>query len=130
MSWLRRNLGVESRGGSPSWRWVGVAAVVLLAGLVGGLVVLVGGGSAAVSRSTITKDVDANGDGVFSNSETVPTTATYPWTVTYRLTLTGGTPAGSQVDSLTDSTTSNLGGCQALVRTTIPANGCVSCTST
>src|SRR5712691_5051089 len=111
MSWLRRNLGVESRGGSASWRWLGVVAVVVLAGLAGGLVVLVGGGSAAVTKPTITKDVDANGDGVFSNSETVPTTATYPWTVTYRLTLTGRTVAGSQVKvvSLTDSTTSNLG---------------------
>jgi uncharacterized repeat protein (TIGR01451 family) len=122
----------------------------LLALLVGALIVVVAGafaavvylgntprGSAASSlwtvRPSLTKTVDANGDGIFAASETVAKNASYPLVLTYRLSIFGGVPIGNlqlHVSALSDSTTSNIGTCQALVGTTVPANQTVTCTYT
>ena len=72
------------------------------------------------------KDNDANHDGVFSDTENVPTNATYPWVVTYRLTLSAGTFShriAAIGDDLTSTLTSTLSSpsCATLVGTTIAA---------
>jgi len=107
-----------------------VSMLVLLA-VIAGLTALVGARPAAAvgEKPTLTKSVDANADGVFSDTENVPKTVSYPWTVTYQLTITAGT-FKHRIDVITDSTTSDLGGCQALIGTTVPAGGTVSCTYT
>ena len=115
-------------------RWASRAAMVLvfalllLTGSVFGLV-SPGRAGADLAKPTLTKDVDANGDAVFSDTENVPKTVSYPWTVTYRLTVTAGS-FNHKIVSLTDSTTSDLGGCAALVGTTITAGSTVTCTYT
>jgi hypothetical protein len=93
------------------------------------LVAVIGAGSAAADgvKPTLTKSVDANGDAVFSDTENVPKTVSYPWTVTYQLTVSAGS-FNHTITTITDSTTSNIGGCQALVGTVVPANQTVSCT--
>ena len=74
-----------------------MASLVALLTLTSALVALMGARPAAAAslKPTITKDVDANSDAVFSNTENVPKTVTYPWTVTYRLTIFGGTARDS-----------------------------------
>jgi hypothetical protein len=94
-----------------------------------------GSSSATGGDVSLTKANDANHDGVFSATETVPATATYPWTVTYQLTLFGGTtpgPAGPfhTITSITDSNTTNVGSCQALIGTQINNNQTETCSYT
>lgn len=83
--------------------------------------------SSGITRPSLTKLNDANHDGTFSAVENVPRNVTYPWTVTYQLTLYAGS-SSHRVDSISDSSTSAIGTCQALVGTTIPAGGSASCT--
>jgi hypothetical protein len=106
--------------------------VFVLLVLVAGVFALASPGRAGATvgdKPTLTKDVDANGDAVFSDTENVPKTVSYPWTVTFRLTYTGGS-FDHKIVALTDSTTSDLGSCAAWIGTTIPANTTVSCTYT
>ena len=93
---LRPRVEVERADGRASRRILRMASLVALLSLTGALVALMGARPAAAAslKPTITKDVDANNDAVFSNTENVPKTVTYPWTVTYRLTIFGGTAPG------------------------------------
>ena len=93
-----------------------MASLVALLTLTSALVALRGARPAAAAslKPTITKDVDANNDAVFSNTENVPKTVTYPWTVTYRLTIFGGTAPGPSgafhtIVGISDSTTCDIG---------------------
>jgi len=108
-----------------------IASLLALLALVVGAFGLVSPAHAGVVgvKPTLTKDVDANGDGVFNDTENVAKTASYPLTVTFRLTITAGS-LNHTIDSLTDSTTANLGGCAALIGAHILANSTVSCTYT
>jgi hypothetical protein len=107
------------------------AVPVVLLVAVAGAVAVFGAGSASADllKPSIAKDVDANGDAVFNDTENVPKTVTYPWTVTYRLTINSGSFAHT-IASITDSTTNDIGSCQALVGATLNANQTVSCTYT
>jgi hypothetical protein len=79
--------------------------LVALAAAVGFAAV---GSAGATTRPSLTKDVDANHDGVFNVTENVPKNVTYPWTVTYRLTIDTGS-LSHHIDAITDNTTSNIG---------------------
>jgi hypothetical protein len=107
-----------------------VGALVCVAALTG--LVFASVSSAAPSTVSITKTNDANHDGVFSATETIPTTASYPWTVTYQLSLFGGSsgPAVHTIQSITDSNTSQLGSCAALIGTQINSGQTETCTYT
>jgi uncharacterized repeat protein (TIGR01451 family) len=132
------------RIGFSRWRLPTVLAGVLLALAAGalGLALTLGGASRSSAasalwsiRPTLTKTVSVDGGAAFGSSEIVPKTATYPLTLTYRLAIFGGSGIGEpkpeiHVLSLTDSTTSNIGGCQSLVGTTVPNNQTVTCTYT
>ena len=113
------------------------AAVMIASALMVGalMVASVAEAGAASRKPTITKENDANHDGVYSASETLPKDASFPWTVTYRLTIFGGTapgPLGSfhKIVSITDDQTSDIGTCAALVGTTINNNQTKTCTYT
>jgi len=98
---------------------VGVALVAASSGSV-----LADQGSGGGGDVTVSKTNDANHSGVFATVETVPASATFPWTVPYRVTISGGSsygshPGSTKIISITDSNTSNIGTCQALVGTTI-----------
>src|SRR4051794_18793609 len=94
-----------SRG--PRRRWL--ALVGLCASL---LAVALSAPALAAVRPTVTVTNDANHDGVFSSSETVPSNAHFPYTVAYSVTIdTTGTPIGAGVASLTDDHTANIGTC-------------------
>src|SRR5437868_1037221 len=82
--------------------------LILVAGVFG--LASPGRAGAVGDKPTLTKDVDANGDAVFSDTENVPKTVSYPWAVTFRLTYTGGS-FNHKIVALTDSTTSDLGDC-------------------
>jgi hypothetical protein len=134
---LRRRLNAERAERRMSRRLARMVSVLALLVSIGGFVALVNAGPAAAAslKPTITKDVDANNDGVFNDSETVTKTASYPWTVTYRLTIFGGTAPGPLgafhlIVSITDNTTNDIGDCQLLVGTIINNNQTVSCTYT
>jgi hypothetical protein len=109
----------------------GIALVTLLT--LTGLLVSFGTARSAtadvVGKPTVTKQVDANGDGIFNDSENVAKNVTYPLTVTYQLTLTAGA-FNHKIVSIVDSTTSDIGGCQSLVNTTIIAGQTYVCTYT
>jgi hypothetical protein len=85
---------------------------VLLFGalIIGAALISSVGGTAASAAGTppsITKDNDANHDGIYSDTENVPKNVSYPWTVTYRLTINTGT-FNHTIQSITDSLTTNL----------------------
>ena len=112
-----------------------IATVTCVAILSGSL--LAGSSFAAVSEVAITKTNNANHTGVFASTESVPASATFPWVVTYKLTIFGGTaprpgPLGPLhfIDSITDSNTTNIGTCAALVHTTIKVGQTETCTYT
>jgi hypothetical protein len=85
--------------------------------------------SSAASPVTITAANDANNDGVFSSSETIPASATYPLTVAYQITIDGHGLANAPITirAITDSNTSNIGTCAALINQTIDVNAGVTC---
>jgi hypothetical protein len=105
--------------------------LVVLTGLGAALLtVAMSAPAQAVVRPTVTVTNDANHDGVFTSSETVPSKAKFPYSVDYRVTIdTTGTPIGAFVSSLTDNTTPNISTC-SLIGTTIPTNSSASCTYT
>jgi hypothetical protein len=111
---------------APRRRWL--ALVGLCASV---LTVAMSASAQAVVRPTVTVTNDANHDGVFTSSETVPKNAQFPYSVDYRVTIdTTGTPIGAFVASLTDDTTANIGTCAALVGTAIPTNSSATCNYT
>jgi hypothetical protein len=108
----------------------GIAVVTLLT-LTGLLISFASARPAAAvgDKPTVTKSVDANGDGIFNDSENVAKNVTYPLTVTYQLTLTAGS-FNHKIVSITDSTTSDIGSCSSLVGSTIIAGSSTPCTYT
>ena len=106
-----------------------VPVLLLAAGLA-----LTGGvstASAAAVKPSVSLDNDANHDGVFSDTENVAKSASYPWTVTYRLTINAGTlghtvaAISDTAGSLTSATSSP--NCASLVGTHIAAGGSATC---
>ena len=75
-----------------------VRPVLLMCALIIGAALISSvGGTASGATGTppsIAKDNDANHDGIYSDTESVPKSVTYPWTVTYRLTIDAGTSVG------------------------------------
>ena len=112
------------------------AAVMIASALVvGALMAASVAGAAPSAKPTITKTNDANHDGVFSSSESLPKDASFPYTVTYQLSIFGGTAPGPlgafhKIVSITDNQTSDIGTCAALVGTTINNNETKTCTYT
>lgn len=84
----------------------------------------------AVSPPTITLTNDANQDGTFSTTENVAKTATYPDTITFQVSLYGGTARSRVIDSITDTAGGDLSGCQSLVGSTLNLGQTVTCTYT
>jgi hypothetical protein len=89
--------------------------------------------SAFAAASTLTVDNDANHDGIFSDTENVAKNATYPYTVTFRVTLTAG-PVPATVQTLTDDKTpppldsaSQSPDCSTMIGVTIAANSSQTC---
>lgn len=118
-------------GGSPSANGPArrvVRIVVPLCVLVFGLVLFAGSAVATpTGKPTISVANDANHDGTFSTVENVAKNATYPYTVTYQLTIFSG-DFKHTIQSITDDTTANVGSCASLIGTTLPAGTTVSCT--
>src|SRR6476620_6148791 len=104
--------GCTNRGAERRSRRLKSGSVLVLLSVMAALVAVIGAGSAAADgvKPTLTKSVDANGDAVFSDTENVPKTVSYPWTVTYQLTVSAGS-FNHTITTITDSTTSNIGGC-------------------
>jgi hypothetical protein len=105
-----------------------------LIGVLGVLAVLVGGGPANASavKPTITAANDANHDGVFNVTENVAKNATYPWTVTFQLTLDAGTfshTVATLSDNLGSAMTSGTysPSCASLIGATIAAGTSATC---
>lgn len=132
MAWLRGNLNAKARASTNWWRLAGLVALIVFVGLAGGLVAVAAGSPAAATRPTITKLVDADNNGTFNNSETVPATATYPWTVTYKLTIDAGTYS-HLIKTVSDpmagalSSATNSPSCSSLAGTTIAAGSSTIC---
>jgi uncharacterized repeat protein (TIGR01451 family) len=110
-------------------RWLLSLTAAIAVGL------LLTGSSLAVGTSLSGTDIaienDANHDGAFSDVENVPKNATYPMSVTYRLTLTVGT-APATVKSIVDTSTTSLtsshtSDCASLINTTVAAHTTAVC---
>ena len=120
---------------APTRRRSRAAAAIALLALVATTLMLVGGSSAfaAGTSPSVSKDNDANHDMVYSTTENVPKNVTYPWTVTYRLTLNAGTFASHKVVAISDDMTTNLTSalsspsCASVVGMTIAVNTSVVC---
>ena len=128
---LRHRFGGRTADRRTVRRAAKVISVVTMLTLMGLFVASMSAAPAAAdgAKPTITKDVDANGDNVFNDTENVAKNVTYPLTVTYRLTVTAGSFPHTIV-SIIDSTTNDIGNCQSLVGTTLAANSSTSCTYT
>ena len=106
-------------------------AVLVLLTLVGVVTALAGGASSAsatVQVFSISLSNDANHDGTFSDTETVAKTATYPYTVTFQVTL--NTTLGGVIRGLSDDS-GNLAAspsCAALIGQTVAPGGSAQCT--
>jgi hypothetical protein len=111
--------------------------MLLLLGCIGFTLAFMPGVALATTNSAggtdVVADNDANHDGTFSDTESVPKNVTYPWTVTYRLTITAGI-FRAIVQSITDDKTgppltssSTSQDCDALIGTTVPAGTSVKC---
>jgi hypothetical protein len=85
--------------------------------------------NAPISKTDVVVDNDANGDNVFGDTENVAKNASYPLTVSYRLTLTADPNFGAPILALSDDKTSPLTSslhspsCAGLVGTTTVAAG-------
>jgi hypothetical protein len=106
-------------------------AVLVLLTLVGVVTALAGGAgsaSATVQVFSISLSNDANHDGAFSDTENVAKTATYPYTVTFQVTL--NTTLGGVIRGLSDDS-GNLAAspsCAALIGQTVAPGGSAQCT--
>lgn len=93
-----------------------------------------GAAPAAASASGFSASLtnDANHDGTFSVTENVAKNVTYPWTVTFHLSITSG-PAGGPggayhtIASITDTAGADLSGCQGLIGQRVPVGNTVGC---
>jgi hypothetical protein len=113
-----------------------LATLLVLGSMAIGLVMMPAGAFAttnSASGTDIVVDNDANHDGTFSDSEIVPKNATYPWTVTYRLTLSSD-KANAMIKTLTDNLTSSplvsalySPSCDSLIGTIVPAHTSTTC---
>ena len=122
---MLRNEGGGDRSVGRVRRFAGLFVGMVL--VVGVVFVVAGGGSAApLPGPSVTKLNDADHDGVFSVTENVPKSVTYPWVVTYQVTFNAGTALPHRIDSFADSNTSSVGSCAALVGTTIAAGRSVN----
>jgi hypothetical protein len=89
--------------------------------------------NAPISKTDVVVDNDANGDNVFSDSENVAKNASYPLTVSYRLTLTADPNFAAPILALSDDKTSPLTSslhspsCAAVVNMTIAAGDSMVC---
>ena len=84
---------------------------------------------------TVTKDNDANDDGTFSDTETVPVGATYPYTVTYKATIQNTANVAATITTIDDDLAADplqtaqagLTDCSSLIGTSIAANSSLTC---
>ncbi len=109
-----------------------IGAMALLAALTP--LVLPGPATAGTGspQPSLSKTNDADHDGIYHATENVPKNVSYPWTVSYRLSVFGGTSPGPigpfhTITSITDNRTSNIGSCQALIGTRINDNQTETC---
>jgi hypothetical protein len=107
-----------------------VASLAVLVSMLTASVSLAAPGEAQIGLAN-----DANHDGVFNNVENVPKNVTYPWVVTFRLSITSGPlsgPGGAYhtIRTITDADGADLSGCQSLVGMVVPVGQTVSCTYT
>ena len=122
-------------GGLPARVWRSRRAGAIVASAVVACAALSAGvaGAATIVRPSITVANDADHDGVFSSSETLPPSAKFPYTVTYQATLYSGfVPGGggALIRSITDDQTADVGTCAAFVGTLIPNDQTRTCTYT
>ena len=106
-----------------------VAMVAVLAAIA--VIAVAAAPAFAASKPSVTVLNDADHDGTFSAVENVAKSATYPWTVTYQLTLDAGS-FQHKIVSIQDNTTNNLmsarsPSCSTFVGTTIAANTSITC---
>jgi hypothetical protein len=114
-----------------------IPALVSLLILVGGVTALVAGAgtaSAAFPVFTIVSENDANHDGTYSDTEAVAKNAAYPYTVTYKMSLTASAAVNfptilSLSDDKAATLTSSAGSpsCSSLVGTSVAPGGSVQC---
>jgi hypothetical protein len=95
--------------------------------------------STSGTKPTLTKANDANHDGIFNASEAVPSGATYPYVVTYQVTIDPGTAGSHCIATFGDTLVPTLAGlvsankpagaadCKDLVDTTIVAPNTYTC---
>jgi uncharacterized repeat protein (TIGR01451 family) len=80
---------------------------------------------------TVVKSNDANTDGTFSDSETLPVTAMYPKTVAYQVQITNNSSSDATITAISDTPHSIAGSsCAALLNTAIAAGETKTCTFT
>jgi hypothetical protein len=124
----------DERRRSKSPRLLAIALVLGCVGMFAFMPAAAMATTTSLSGTDVAVENDANHDGIFSDSESVPKNVTYPWTVTYRLTLM--VPhVDATVNSLTDNTTgppldtaSPLSpNCSSLVGSLISAPATVTC---
>jgi len=118
---------------SRSRRAGAVVAVALIAGVL--TAVASPASAAPIVRPSVVTENDANHDGVFSSSETLPPSAKFPYDVTYRLTIYSGSGFGPPnavfiLRSITDDRTADVGSCAALVGTSVSLDVTRTCTYT
>ena len=112
-----------------------LATLLVLGSMAIGLMLMPAGAFATTNSGTgsdVAVENDANHDGVFGDSEIVPKNATYPWTVTYRLTLSspnGTTPIKTLSDDLTSPLVSSFysPSCASLIGSVVTAAANVTC---
>jgi uncharacterized repeat protein (TIGR01451 family) len=84
---------------------------------------------------TVTKDNDANHDAAFTDTETVPGSAVYPYTVTYKATIHNGAASSATITAITDdkvaaplrSASTTDTDCADVIGTSIAAGATVTC---
>ncbi|XOF32871.1 MAG: hypothetical protein ACL93V_12745 [Candidatus Electrothrix sp. YB6] len=77
----------------------------------------------------VVKDNDADGNGSFTDTETVPATATYPKTIPYQVAITNNSGSAATITAIGDTPHDIMGSsCAALLNTTINADQTVTCT--
>ena len=85
---------------------------------------------------TVTKDNDADHDGTYSDTETVPAGSTYPYTVTYKVTMSNSSgSSAATISSITDdkvaaplrSASTTDTDCADVIGTSIASGGTVTC---
>src|SRR3954447_1146694 len=114
-------------------RLLAVCAALGLSALTLMLTTATASAATAPTKPSLQKDNDANRDGVFTDTENVPKGATYPFAVTYRLTIAAGTFSSHLLNGISDDLTMTLissaksPSCASLIGTTIPAGSTTTC---